>query len=340
MKKRFLFLCLLLIALSACNRQPTDTQIATLNPTALNQTAVYLATADFILTQSAMPTATLAPDSTLTPITTIDRTRPPAQSSTPEITCNQAAAGNPIDITIPDGTEMTLNENFSKTWRLKNVGSCTWTRQYAVIFFSGNSLRALHTHYLLQEVEPGDVIDITVDMIAPDTPGFYQSNWMLKDGEGEFFGIGPNGDAPFWVQIEVVPMATETPQPTIMVTGTPQVYLEGTVVLGLGDQLDLDASIINPQDNTQSDILYQTGDLAPILFSPLNGTQLAVFNTGVSEYSDCLNANMSEEILSFNAQSLEASICFQSSEGRIGRFGIDQTSGDQITISFLIWTGP
>ena len=340
MKKRFLFLCLLLIALSACNRQPTDTEIAPLNPTALNQTAVYLATADFILTQSAMPTATLAPDSTSTPITTMDRTRPAVQSSTPEINCNQAAAGNPIDITIPDGTEMTLNENFSKTWRLKNVGSCTWTRQYAVIFFSGNSLRALHTHYLLQEVEPGDVIDITVDMIAPDTPGFYQSNWMLKDGEGEFFGIGPNGDAPFWVQIEVVPMATETPQPTIMVTGTPQVYLEGTVVLGLGDQLDLDASIINPQDNTQSDILYQTGDLAPILFSPLNGTQLAVFNTGVSEYSDCLNANMSEEILSFNAQSLEASICFQSSEGRIGRFGIDQTSGDQITISFLIWTGP
>ena len=340
MKKRFLFLCLLLIALSACNRQPTDTQIATLNPTALNQTAVYLTTADFILTQSAMPTATLAPDSTSTPIPTMDRTRPPAQSSTSVITCNKAAAGNPIDITIPDGSEMTLNENFSKTWRLKNVGSCTWTRQYAVIFFSGNSLGALHTHYLLQEVEPGDIIDITVDMIAPDTPGFYQSNWMLKDGEEEFFGIGPNGDAPFWVQIEVVPMATETPQPTIMVTGTPKAYLKGTVVLGLGDQLDLDASIINPQDNTQSDILYQMGDLAPILFSPLNGTQWAVFNTGVPEYSDCLNANMSEEILSFNAQSLEDSICFQSSEGRIGRFGIDQTSGDQITISFLIWTGP
>lgn len=340
MKKRILLISWMLIALAACNQLPTDTEIPTLNPTALNQTAVYMVTADSIQTQSAMPTATLAPDRTWTPIPTMDRTRPPAQSPTPEITCNQAAAGNPIDITIPDGTEMTPNQSFSKTWRLKNVGSCTWTRQYAVIFFSGNSLGALHTHYLLQEVDPGGVIDITVDMIAPETPGIYQSNWMLKDGGGELFGIGPNGDAPFWVQIEVVPMATATLQPTILVTGTPQVYLEGTVVLGPGDRLDFDASIINPQDNTQADFQYQTGDQEPILLSPLNGTRWAVVNEGVPEYSDCLNANLNDEPLGFDGQSFEDSVCFRSSEDRVGRFVIDQTSGEEITIRFLLWTSP
>ena len=340
MKKRILLLCWMLIALAACNQQPTNTTITTLDPTALNQTAVYLATADFIQTQSAMPTGTQAPDSTWTPIPTMDRTRPPAQSPTPEIICNQAAARNPIDITIPDGTEVTFKESFSKTWRLKNVGSCTWTRQYAVSFFSGNSLGALHTHYLLQEVAPGGVIDITVDMIAPDTSGIYQSNWMLQDREGELFGIGPNGDAPFWVQIEVVPMATETLQPTILVTGTPQVYLQGTVVLGPGDQLDVDASIINPLDSTQADFLYQTGDQTLILLSPLNGVRWAVIDEGSPEFSDCLNASLNEETLGLDSQSSEDSVCFRSSEDRVGRFVIDQISGEQITIRFLLWVSP
>ncbi len=127
MKKSIFLISCLIIALSACNQAATDTQIPTLDPTALIETAVYRATADFILTQSAMPTPTMASDSTWTPIPTIDRTRPPAQTPTSEIACNQAAAGNPIDITIPDGTKMTPNESFAKTWRLENVGSCTWT---------------------------------------------------------------------------------------------------------------------------------------------------------------------------------------------------------------------
>jgi len=340
MKKQLFMISWLLMALAACNQLPIDTEIPALDPTALNQTAVYLATADFIRTQSAMPMATLAAASTWTPIPTMDRTRPPAQSPTPEVSCNQAAPGNPIDITIPDGTEMTLNEIFSKTWRLKNVGSCTWTRQYAVVFFSGNSMGAHHTHYLLQEVDPGDVIDLTVDMIAPVTPGIYQSNWMLKDGEGEIFGIGPNGDAPFWVQIEVVPMATETPVPTIAVTGTPQVFLEGTVVLGPGDQFDLDANIINPQDSSQVDFLYQIGDPIPVLLTAMNEMQWALINEGVPEYADCLNANLDDETLGFDRQSLGYNVCFRTSAGRVGRFTIEPTSGDQIALNFVIWASP
>lgn len=338
MKKSIFLISCLIIALSACNQATTDTQIPTLDPTALNETAVYRATADFILTQSAMPTPTMASDSTWTPIPTIDRTRPPAQTPTSEIACNQAAAGNPIDITIPDGTKMTPNESFAKTWRLENVGSCTWTRQYSVIFFSGNSMGALHTHYLLQEVDPGGVIDITIDMQSPDTPGVYQSNWMLQDAEGAFFGIGPNGDAPFWVQIEVALPATETPQPTIVVTGTPLVYLEGTVLLGLDDRLDLDANVINPQDTAQADFLYQTGDLGSILLSALNGMEWSVFNEALPELSDCLNAGMNNETLTIDDQSLRDIICFRTSEGRIGRFSIDQWTGEEITISFSVWS--
>jgi hypothetical protein len=134
-----------------------------------------------------------------------------------------AAAGHPIDVTIPDGTVMAPGESFSKTWRLENVGSCTWTRFYAVVFFSGNSLNAHQTNYLPAEVEPGETIDLTVDMEAPMEAGEYQSNWMLSNADGELFGIGPNGDAPFWARIIVVPSETETPTPTN--TPTPEVTL-------------------------------------------------------------------------------------------------------------------
>jgi hypothetical protein len=340
MKKQILLITCLLIVLSGCRQLPTDTEIPTLDATALNQTAVFRVTADYEMTQSALPTATLPPANTSTPIATIERTRSSASTPTPEIACNKAAAGNPFDITIPDGTKMMPNASFSKTWRLKNVGSCTWTRQYGVIFFSGNSLSAFQTHYLLQEVNPGGIIDITIDMQAPAIPGNYQSNWMLQDAEGDFFGIGPNGDAPFWVQIEVVNPATETPLPTIMVTATPRVYLEGTVVLGLGDQFDLDANIINPQDNTQADFLYQGGDLVPIRLTPINSTQWFKLDEGVPEYADCLNADLNDEILALDDQSFGDGICAQTSDGRLARLVIDQLSGDQITITYLVWSKP
>jgi len=340
MKKRLLTISCMLLALAACTQLPTETEIPPFDPAALNQTAAYLATADFYQTQSAIPTATLPPAITWTPIPTIDRPRPLAKSPTLDVPCNQAAPGNPIDITIPDGTKLTPSEGFSKTWRLKNVGSCTWTRQYAIEFFSGNSMEARYTQYLKQEVEPGDVIDLTVDMVAPDLPGVYQSNWMLKDREGEIFGIGPNGDAPFWVQIEVVPISTATPQPTVVVTGTPMVFKEGTVGLGLGDQFDFDEKLINPQDSNLADVRYQTGDLTPILLSVLNGTKWALFEEGQPEYSDCENASMTDETLGFDESPILSSVCFRSSEDRIGWFELDQITGEQITISFLVWSTP
>ena len=41
-------------------------------------------------------------------------------------------------------------------------------------FFSGNSLTH-NTHYLLQPVEPGETVDLTVDMIAPEQVEFYRT---------------------------------------------------------------------------------------------------------------------------------------------------------------------
>ena len=38
------------------------------------------------------------------------------------------------DVTVPDGTSYAANTAFRKTWRLKNIGACTWTTSYALVF--------------------------------------------------------------------------------------------------------------------------------------------------------------------------------------------------------------
>ena len=162
----------------------------TLDATALQQTAIYRVTQDAAQTQGALPAPTMTPASTWTPEPTIDRTRPSIQTPTSIANCNQAAAGHPFDVTIPDDTILAPGETFSKTWRLENAGSCTWSRAYTVVFFSGNSLDAFQIQALTGEVQPEQAIDITVDMQAPTIPGVYQSNWMLSDPEGNLLGLG------------------------------------------------------------------------------------------------------------------------------------------------------
>ncbi len=171
MKARIFWLGLLILLLVACGGKDIPMGEPTLDATRLNETAVSLATLNFAQTQAHVPTETSTPTQTSTPIPTLDRTRPPIQTPTSDLACNVAAAGQPIDITIPDDTKLAPNTSFSKTWRLKNVGTCTWSRLYTLTFFSGNSLNAQYTHYLLQPVEPGDTVDLTVDMVAPEKIG-------------------------------------------------------------------------------------------------------------------------------------------------------------------------
>ena len=336
--KKILFLSLLLLFLTGCRVSDTPQNTPVLDGDDLQETAASRATEDAIQTQAIIPTNTLEPVYTATAIPTIDRTRPSNATPTAEKACNAAAAGHPIDVTIPDGTVMTPGETFSKTWRLENVGECTWTPQYTVSFFSGNSMEAIQNHPLNAPVEPGDVVDFTVDMTAPETPGFYQSNWMLMDPQGELFGIGPNGDAPFWVQIEVVVSITNTPQPSPTVTNTPMVYLTGGAELIDQDQFDLDDGIINPENVTQVDFVYQQGGDPTHSFSTMNGTEWLIMDEDEPTFEDCAAADITGTAISFEEIPLGTYVCFQTSDGLFGWLLFETFEDDQLTISFLTWS--
>lgn len=108
------------------------------------------------------------------------------------------------DVTIPDEMDLSPGESFTKTWRLQNAGSCTWTIGYLLYFENGSLMEGPLSQDLTSEpVLPGETIDVSVDLVAPQEIGLYQGNWKLRNVRGEGFGIG-NESKPFWVKINVV----------------------------------------------------------------------------------------------------------------------------------------
>jgi len=329
-------MCILILVLTACSRETTPPEAPTLEPLYLTETAISLQTLEYAETQTRTPTQTSTPTLTLTPIPTFVRTRPPIFTPTGELPCNKAAAGQPIDVTIPDDTTLRSGTSFSKTWRLVNVGACTWTRQYAITFFSGNSLGARHTQYLTEPVEPGESVNVTVDMVAPDKIGLFQSNWMISDPAGNLFGIGPHGDAPFWVRIEVVLTATNTPTPT----PTPIVFIAAEMDLVNGDRLDLDTATLNPDDELDADLLYQFGSDPTYRLIPINGMTWVVIEDKVPTFTDCSNASMTADPLTFNEVPVGTYLCYRTNDDLPGRILIEGFEEEKITVSFVTWWEP
>jgi len=113
------------------------------------------------------------------------------------------------DVTVPDGTVFKAGEIFTKTWRLKNTGTCTWDGTYHVVADSGPGMTQ-SPEYLFSAVSskgtvaPGDTVDISISMQASGTVGTYQTFWRLQNGAGAVVPVagGTNGKL-FYVQIQV-----------------------------------------------------------------------------------------------------------------------------------------
>jgi inhibitor of cysteine peptidase len=108
------------------------------------------------------------------------------------------------DVTIPDDTEISAGEILTKTWQLRNIGSCTWDNRYEVVSVGGESFSLNEMVPISATVAPGEDVNLSVTLIAPTEPGIYRSEWKLRNPDGMLFGIGPASNSAFWVQIMVV----------------------------------------------------------------------------------------------------------------------------------------
>lgn len=217
---------LLIIAalfLGACNL-PMGNQEQNTSVTAAAQTVEALLSATPIPGVVVIPSNTPLPvPATLTPIPQPVNTNTPAATATSN--CNVAQFIS--DPTIPDGTIMTPGQTFIKKWRLKNIGSCTWTG-FSLVFDSGDSMNAPATKPI-SDLGPGQEIDLEVSLTAPTPVGSYRGYFRITTNGGVLVPIvnGYQGRA-FYVDIKVqLPAtATNTSAPAFAVTGV--TYIIGT----------------------------------------------------------------------------------------------------------------
>ncbi len=157
------------------------------------------------------PTAT-PPVGTLTPTPTVPPGMTPTPTSPPVSGCDKAQFI--ADVTVPDGTLMSPGQVFDKTWRLKNIGTCTWTTAYKLVFVGGEQMGGPAEANLPRDVPPGSTVDLTVRLTAPSVAGTYRGYWQFKNASGVLFGIGTPAVKPWWVEIRVSgPTPTATPPP-------------------------------------------------------------------------------------------------------------------------------
>jgi Ig-like domain from next to BRCA1 gene len=182
---------------------PTPQPAATLNAlyTSAAQTLEGMSTQAAVATQFS-PTPTLSiSGQTLTPIVVNTFTSVPPLSPVPQTFCD--AASFVSDVTYPDGTNVSLAGAFTKIWRLKNTGTCTWTTSYALVFVSGERFSAPASVSIPTNVGPGQTVDLAVNMTAPNQTGRYRGDWKLRNASNVLFGIGPSADSNFYVLVNV-----------------------------------------------------------------------------------------------------------------------------------------
>jgi hypothetical protein len=238
-------LLILVLAILACNF-PTLAPEAT--PTSVPTEPGLIASA----TAAGSPVPELnTPTSETTPTSTTIPTNTPIPSATAtEQPCNRAEFVQ--DVTIPDGTTFQPNQDFTKTWRLRNTGTCTWDSDYDLVFVDGNSMGGASAVPISGSVSPGSTVDISIQLESPDDAGTYKGNYKLRSADGVLFGIGDAAQGVFWVEIRVVlPSSTPTTEvflpdlvvsfieldPSTPVRGNPvevtiQVYNQGNAQAG------------------------------------------------------------------------------------------------------------
>lgn len=200
-----LFIMILAIGVVGCNMPVSSTP----TQSGIDLIATYAAqTVQAQLTEVSKPPATSPATTTIVTApsggatTTPQGTTTPGSTSEPSSTCNLARFVE--DVTIPDDTQFVPGSAFTKTWRLRNAGTCNWTSEYSLTFFKGDKMNAPDSVPLtVAVIPPGETVDVSVNLVAPGTAGNYRGEWKLRSPSGEMFGIGNNAN-PVWVEIQVV----------------------------------------------------------------------------------------------------------------------------------------
>jgi Ig-like domain from next to BRCA1 gene len=199
-RKPVVSIIFIVLLIAACSPAPaTDGQEPTPDIAAVRTSAASTVISQFTLTAAAftptpgLPTETSAPQSQQTgTATTATVTTPFAQvtnASGTSIALCDLLSYDPatVDVNVPDNTTMTPGQDFIKTWRVKNNGSCPWDPDYELVYAGYSDQMSGQFQPLTEVVQPGQEVEISVQFSAPDEAGVYLSAWQMSNPAGITF---------------------------------------------------------------------------------------------------------------------------------------------------------
>jgi len=104
------------------------------------------------------------------------------------------------DVTIPDNTNLDPGKAFTKTWRIRNTGTCTWDETYSLVFALNERMNAPDS-VPLNRTRPGREVDLSVELTTPTETGEYRADFQILDPQGDPIPID-NGEY-LWVTITI-----------------------------------------------------------------------------------------------------------------------------------------
>jgi hypothetical protein len=200
MKIKLIAMTILITTLvAACGSSNTPTQASTPDVAAVRTSAVSTVLAELTLTaavftptpQPAAPTETSAP---VAQFTNTPTTAPVAQvtnaQGTPEALCDSLAIDPAtVDVNVPDGTTMSPGQDFVKTWRVKNNGSCPWGAGYKLVYAGYANDMDGQFQPMTQVIQPGEEVELSIQFKAPAQTGEYLSAWQMQNPKGITFPV-------------------------------------------------------------------------------------------------------------------------------------------------------
>jgi uncharacterized protein YkwD len=188
-KRLFIVISLAALILSNCGAQtPTETAAPT-------ETQVIVPTVTAMEAQATeIPATTEVTDA----LSTETSTPEPRPTNAPNCT-NKASFVT--DVTIPDNTSVNASAAFTKTWRISNAGTCIWAADYTLSYYSDERMGAPDI-VPLAITYPGQTLDLSIELVAPSSPGTHRGNFVIKNPEGLIISI--DDDSRLWLIIDVV----------------------------------------------------------------------------------------------------------------------------------------
>ena len=80
---------------------------------------------------------------------------------------------------------------FIKTWRVENTGNCNWNSNFQLVYAYGNVAAAQmngQSVHIPGNVAPGQTVDLSVTLTAPQDALTYQGFWQMENSAGYRFG--------------------------------------------------------------------------------------------------------------------------------------------------------